>query len=258
MILRRFLQSGAVVLLAGFAIAGCSANAASTGSATPTATCPSTQAAQFKQATGTVTTVSSTQITVQTTNGAVVANLSSRTRVTRQQTVAPSVVQDGVRVQVIVKNNGDGTYTAQIVAIRQAAPTGSGNGGGTGSGNGGGRGGSGANPACRTGRGGAGSGPGAGNGGIFGSPTEGGIPTGDLSLAGTVSSTNGQTMTITTTNGADYTVKLDSTTVYSQIAAAKTSDLQANQAVLVIGQAQKDGSINALSITILLSLPASQ
>jgi len=248
MMLRRFLQSGAVALLAGLAIAGCSANAASSSSATPTATCPTTQAQQqFKQAAGTVTTVSSTQITVQTTKGVVVANLSSRTRVTRQQTVTQSAVQDGVRVQVIVKNNGDGTYSAQVVAIRQAAPTGSGNG----SGNGGGRGGrNGANPNCRTGRG--------GNGGAIGSPIEGGLPTGDLSLAGTVSSTNGQTMTITTANGTDYTVKLDSTTVYSEIAAAKTSDLQTNQAVLVVGQAQKDGSINALSITILLALPTSQ
>jgi hypothetical protein len=65
-------------------------------------------------------------------------------------------------------------------------------------------------------------------------------------------------LTIKATNGTVFTVTLDSTTVYSKIAEGKTSDIKVNQAVRVVGQAQKDGSITAQSITTLLALPAGQ
>jgi hypothetical protein len=260
MIYRRFLPSGSVALLLGLALAGCAANSTSaSGSVSPTPTCPSTTLAQFKQVVGTVTALNSSQMTVQTTSGPVTVNLSSRARVTEQQMAAQSDVQDGELIQVEVKDNTDGTYTAVVVLLtgRVAGSTGGGAGGGTGGGFGGGRGGRGTvtpEPAgCPTPSRGTGGGFGGGNGG-----TQGGLPTGSKLLTGTVVSILGQTLTIKATNGTVFTVTLDSTTVYSKIAAGKTSDLKINQAVRVIGQAQKNGSIDAQSITILLALPTSQ
>jgi hypothetical protein len=248
-----------MALLAGFALAACGSPAAASSAAAPTPTCPS--APQFQQVVGTITAVNSTQMTVQTTKGETLVNLTSRTRYTHQETTTQSDVQDGTRVQVVVKPNGDGTYTAQLVALRQAVPNGgNGGNGGSGGGNRGGNGNGGGNrggtpvPArCRTGRGGTGGGFGG-----TGTTIEGGIPTGDLVLNGTVATINGQSMTVTEANGTDYNVKLDSTTVYSRIATAQASDLKTGQAVLAIGQKASNGSINALAVTILLALPTSQ
>ncbi len=263
MIYKRFLPSGSVALLIGLAFAGCAASSTSASDAiSPTPTCPSTTLAQFKQVVGTVTALSSSQMTVQTTSGPVMVSLSSRTRVTEQQVAAQSDVQDGELIQVEVKDNTNGTYSAVVVLLtgRAAGSTGGGAGGGTGGGFGGGRGGRGTvtpEPAgCPTPVRGNGAGAGGGNGGIGG--TQGGLPTGAKLLTGTVVSVLGQTLTIKATNGTVFTVTLDSTTVYSKIAAGKTSDLKINQAVRVIGQAQKNGSVDAQSITILLALPTSQ
>lgn len=260
MVMKRLLALGALALLAGAALVGCGSPASAASKATPTPTCPA--APQFQQATGTITAVSSNQMTVQTTKGSVLLTLTSRTRYAAQQKVGQSDIQDGLRVQVIVKDNGDGTYTATQVAIRQAAAgNGSGNGGpggfpGKGTptpGAGRGRGGNGTPvPAnCRTGRGGGNGGPGNNNGGA-----EGGLPNGAKVLSGTVATINGVYMTITGTDGTDYSVRLDSTTVYSKIAAAKASDLKVGQAVTVAGTKGSNGSINAQAVTILLALSA--
>jgi Cu/Ag efflux protein CusF len=256
--MKRLLSWGSLGVLSILALAGCGSGAASANAATPTPTCPA--APQFQQATGTITAVDGSQMTVQTTRGEALVNLSSRTRYTMQEKTSQSDVQDGVRVQVIVKSNSDGAYSAVQVAIRQA-PTG--NGGGNGGGFPGGNGGNGGNgngnrggtpvPArCRTGRG--------GNGGAFGSggAAEGGLPSGAKVLSGTVSTISGPNMTITANDGADYNVKLDSTTVYSKIGAAKVSDLKVGQMVLAIGAKGANGSINAQAVTILLALPTSQ
>lgn len=256
MSMKRFLPLGVIGLLAGLALAGCGSPAAAANAATPTPTCPAVP--QFQQAAGTITAVNSSQMTVQTARGETLVNLTSRTRYTSQQKTSQSDIQDGIRVQVVVKDNGDGTYTAVQVAIRQAA---SGNGGGFPGGNGGNGGngpvrtpGTGGRfPAnCRAGRG--GNGGGFGNGGT----PEGGLPTGAKVLTGTVASINGPNMTITAADGTDYNVKLDSTTVYSKIAAAKVSDLKIGQIVLAVGQKGANGSITAQSVTTLLALPTTQ
>jgi hypothetical protein len=180
-----------------------------------------------------------------------------------QEKTSQSDIQDGVRVQVVVKSNSDGSYSAVQVAIRQAPTgTGAGNGGGFPGGNGGngGRGGSGNGnrggtpvPArCRTGR--TGAGGGFGNGGTV----EGGLPSGAKVLSGTVATISGPNLTITGTDGTDYNVKLDSTTVYSKIGAAKVSDLKVGQMVLAIGTKGANGSINAQAVTVLLALLTGQ
>ena len=244
--LRHLWYTCGMALLAGLALAACGpgGTASSTSSATATATCPPTPARTFKQATGTVITASSTQMTVQTSKGPVTVTFTSKTRYSRQQTVTESALQDGAQVQVAVKSNSDGTYTAQLVIIG-----GAGFGGGTGTGGGGTGGGTGGrgsgSSACRTGRGGIGSGSGTG----------GGILSGAKVLRGKVSSVTANMLTITDTKGTDYSMTLDNTTIYSEIGQAQASDVQIGQAVLAVGQAASDGSITANSVTILLALP---
>ncbi len=260
--MKRLLPLGALGLLCVLALAGCGSAAASANAATPTPTCPSVP--QIQEATGTITAVNSSQMTVQTTKGEALVNLGSRTRYTMQEKTSQSDIKDGVRVQVVVKSNSDGSYSAVQVAIRQT-PTGAGAGNGGfpggngGNGGNGGRGGSGNGnrggtpvPArCRAGRGGAG---GFGNG----STVEGGLPSGAKVLSGTVSTISGPNLTITGADGSDYNVKLDSTTVYSKIGAAHASDLKIGQVVLAIGTKGANGSINAQAVTILLALPTGQ
>lgn len=264
MVMKRLLSLGALALLAGATLVGCGAAASAASKATPTATCPATP--QFQQATGTITAVSSSQMTVQTTKGAVQVTLSSRTRYTSQQKTAQSDVKDGMRVQVVVKDNGDGTYTAVQVALRQVPTTGTGGNGGNG-----GRGGNGGNgtPTPSTGRDGRNGGTpvasncrpttgrGGGNGSFGGTgTTEGGLPSGAKVLSGTVATINGASMTITGTDGTDYNVKLDSATIYSKIGAGKVTDLKTGLPVTALGSKAKDGSIAAQSVTILLALPS--
>ena len=113
---RRLLPLGTLALLADVALVGCGSAAAATSKATPTATCPTIP--QFQTATGTITAVNSTQMTVQTTKGESLVTFSTRTRYSSQQKTSASDIQDGTRVQVIVKANSDGTYSAVQVAIR--------------------------------------------------------------------------------------------------------------------------------------------
>lgn len=259
--MKRLLSLGALGVLGVLALAGCGSAAASANAVTPTPTCPA--APQIQEATGTITAVNSSQMTVQTTRGEALVSLGARTRYTMQEKTSQSDIQDGVRVQVVVKSNSDGSYSAVQVAIRQAPTgTGTGSGGGFPGGNGGngGRGGSGNGnrggtpvPArCRTTRGGAGGG--FGNGGTV----EGGLPSGAKVLSGTVATISGPNLTITGADGTDYNVKLDSTTVYSKIGAAKASDLKVGQSVLAIGTKGTNGSINAQAVTVLLALPTGQ
>ena len=266
MSIKRLLPLGALALLAGASLVGCGSAAAAASKATPTATCPTIP--QIQQATGTITAVNSTQMTVQTTKGEALVDFSTRTRYSSQLKTSQADIQDGIRVQVIVKANSDGTYSAVQVAIRQAPTTGAGGtggggfpGGGTatpGTGRGG-RGGTGRGtpvPAnCRPTRGGANGG--TGNGGGTGT-VEGGLPSGAKVLSGTVATINGPSMTITGTDGTDYNVTLESTTIYSKIGAAKVTDLQIGQAVTVSGTKASNGSITAQAVTILLALPTGQ
>lgn len=267
MSIKRLLPLGALALLAGASLVGCGSAAAAASKATPTATCPTIP--QIQEATGTITAVNSTQMTVQTTKGEALVSLSTRTRYSSQLKTSQADIQDGIRVQVIVKANSDGTYSAVQVAIRQAPTTGTGGTGGTGGFPGGGtatpgtgrggRGGTGRGtpvPAsCRTGRGTGTGGFGAGGGT---GTVEGGLPSGAKVLSGTVATINGPSMTITGTDGTDYNVTLESTTIYSKIGTAKVTDLQIGQAVTATGTKASNGSITAQAVTILLALPTGQ
>ena len=88
--LQRTSWAGGLLLgLASLVLAGCGSASAAGAKASPTATCPATPNQQFSQAVGTVTAVSSTQLTVQTLQGTTVTlQLASQTRYARQQTLA--------------------------------------------------------------------------------------------------------------------------------------------------------------------------
>ncbi len=257
--IKHFLSIGAVGLLVGLAFAGCGGTAsAGSASVTPTPTCPATP--QFQVVTGTITAVNSTQMTVETTKGETLVTFSARTRYSSQEKTSAKNIQDGTRVQVVVQANSDGTYSAVQVAIRPAttgAGTGSGNGGfPRGTGTPGPRGtatpGAGIPARCRTtgtGRGGFGGGTGT---------VEGGLPSGAKVLSGTVATISGPYMTITGTDGTNYNVTLESTTIYSEIAAAKVTDLKIGDAVTATGTKASNGAIQAQAVTILLALPTGQ
>ncbi len=233
---------GLFLALVGLVLAGCGSANASGAQASATATCPPNLAQQFAQATGTVTAVSSTQITLQNLQGTMVTlQLTSQTRYARQQAITLSDVQDGKTIQIIARQNADGSYTAQTVLIQERQP---GNGNGGNGGNGGNRG----NAACRP-RGTVTPGAGGFGGG------QGNLPNGERLVAGTVSTVSGQSITVTTRAGQDLTINVDSTTTYSTIAQAQASDLQQGQAVQAQGRKNADGSITAVAITILLKLP---
>lgn len=247
----RFLSLAGTLALALLALAGCSSANAARATPSPTATCPPAP----KVALGTVATVNGNSLTVKTTRGQqVTVNLASTTTLTQEATGSQSDLQDGERVQVFVTSNTDGSYTAQRITIVPAGTLTTGfpggrNGSGQGSGN----------PCVKQGTG-AGSGtPGPGRGGTGrGGTGNGGSGTGQAngrSVSGTVATVNGQVLSVTASDGTDYTVQLDSATKYTRISAAKASDLQVGQAVSVTGRAASDGSITAQSIIILEALP---
>ncbi|HEY7127590.1 MAG TPA: DUF5666 domain-containing protein [Ktedonobacterales bacterium] len=267
--LQRTSWAGGLLLgLASLVLAGCGSASAASAKASPTATCPATPTQQFSQAVGTVTAVSSTQLTVQTLQGtAVTLQLASQTRYTRQQTLAFSDVQDGKTIQIIAKQNADGSYTAQTVVLQdRAAGTGGSNGGNGGSGGTGGNGGNGGNGGGNGGRGNGGNGGGGVNRACFlrGTVTpgaggfgggQGTLPNGQHLVTGTVSTVSGQSITVTTRAGQDLTVNVDSSTTYSTTAQAQASDLQKGQAVQAQGRKNADSTITAVAVNILLKLP---
>lgn len=252
----RFLALGGTLVLALLALAGCSSVGAAQATPSPTATCPPAP----KQALGTVATVNGNSLTVKTARGqSVTVNLTSKTTLIQEATGSQSDLQDGERVQVFVTSNPDGSYTAQRITIAPAGTLATGvPGGGRGGGRGGGSGSGSSNPCVsRTPSAGSGT-PGTGRGrpgGGTGTPGTGNGQANGRSVSGTVATVNGQVLSVTASDGTDYTVQLDSATKYTRISVAKASDLQVGQAVSVTGRAASDGSITAQSIIILEALP---
>ncbi len=231
-------------MLLGLGLAACGTSTAASSVTVPP-TCTTTLGQTFKEVVGKVVTVSKNQMTVKTiSQGQVIVQITDKTHFTRQQVVPQSDVQDGERVQVAVKRDDDGTYTAQSVAISSTDGQPGGNRGNSGNGGTNGR------QGCRTGR--SGNGSSGGNNGVDG------IPSGARVLRGTVASVNTQSLTITALDGQDYTVTLDSTTVYSKIGPSQASDLKTGLPVLVTGRPSSQGSITAVAVTILLALPTNQ
>lgn len=246
-LIRKRLPKGLLFISLGlflFVLAGCgstSAGASSTSSgaaATATACVQATRpASAFKTATGTLKSISGQTLVITNQRGRDVnVTYMSSTRFTQESTVAASALQDGTPVRVTVSNNG-GTYSAVLITV--VSGTNGGFGGfprGNGTPGAGGR----NNPCFRGGR--FGGTPGAGNNNFRG-------------LNGTVSQLSGNTLTITDTTGADYTVTITSQTQIVETKSVTAAALKVGEPLTAIGTANSQGTITANTVAILLSLP---
>ena len=209
-----------------------SGNSGSTASASATATCPPT--GSFKTATGTLSAVSGSAITVTDTKGAqTVFNLDSSTRVTKMVTEPASALTAGTSVQVITDTN---VTTAQRITI---LGQGAGQGRGGFPGFGGGRTGTpaaGANRNCFT-RGGQGAG------------AAGGPASGFQGLRGTVASASSTQLVLDDTQGQTFSMAITPSTQILTSQAGKASDLAVGDKATVAGTAS-GSSYTARTITV--------
>jgi Domain of unknown function (DUF5666) len=226
-------------------LAACGNSSTSTNSASAnSATTPTTATACLSVTTGTIQSVSNTTLQVTNTQGKnVQVTVTSTTMFIRQATLTAADLKTGSPVTVIVKQNSDNTYSALSVSIRTSL-TRQGQGG---FGNG--------TKLCGGQRRGTGAGGFGGPG--FGSGTPGAVGSGQSrqTINGTVSSINGNALTVTDTSGNDFTITLITTTRMMQQQTATVGDLQIGQAVTITGSANSQGVINASSVSLLQALP---
>lgn len=233
-----------------FVLAGCgstTAGASSTSSgagATATACAQATRpAASFKTAIGTLKSINGQTLTITNQQGSDVnVTYTSSTRFTQETSEAASALQSGTPVRVTVSSNG-GTYDALLITVVSGTNGTNGGFGGfggfpRGSGTPGARGGN--NPCFKGGR--FGGTPGAGNNNFRG-------------LNGTISQLSGNTLTITDTAGADYTVTITSQTRIVETKSVTAAALKVGQPITAVGTANSQGIITANTVAILLSLP---
>jgi len=174
-------------------------------------------------------------------NGSTVtATYTSTTRFMRQTKVAVAALQNGAFVFVAVTQNADNSYTATRISLSNAANAGTRPGGGFGGS--GRRGGNGSACGGRRGTFGANGGQdlAGGNGSTRG-------------ISGTVSQLKGNTLTVTDTNQADYTITLNSTTQIIQTSQAAATSLQVGLKINLVGSRNAQGVLTARSVTILPS-----
>jgi Domain of unknown function (DUF5666) len=237
-----------VILVACGSTNTSSGSAQSTASATCTATPNATQAAAARarsNASGTIQSVQSGSLVVATAKkGNVNVTISSTTRISQVEAVALSALKEGASASLQVKQDSAGNYTATVITVTnvtgqngQTFPRG-GNGNGT-FGAGRGRAGCGAG---RFGQGGQGTATSGQNGSTGNTNTR--------FVFGTIGQVNGQQLTITDTQGNDYSVAVDSSTRITQTVSATANDLKTGLTVAVIGTSADNSAITAQSITI--------
>jgi hypothetical protein len=192
---------------------------------------------------GHITSASAGAVTIaDSTGAATTVQISSTTRVTRIESVAPATLTVGAPVLVLTDTNAT---VAQRISILDQSAVGTGGAGGNGGtgGNGGGSGrftgtpAAGRNPTCFQ-RGGQGAGSGQGQGNGF------------QGLRGTVESVDDSRLVFDDTQGQTYSVAITSTTLIQRTAQAKASDLVVGMAVTAMGTATSNG-ISARTVTIM-------
>ncbi len=238
--MRRVFTILPVLLLAGL-LAACGSASATTGSTTTTATGTTTTAC-LSATTGTIQSVGNNTLQVTNVQGKnVQVTLTSSTVLIRQATLTAADLKTGQSVTVIVKQNTDGTYSALSVSARSSQGS-----------LGGVRNGARLCSGQRRGTGGGGfGGPGFGSG----TPGASGNGTSRQTINGTISQVNGSALTVTDNSGNDFTVTLTSTTRMTVQQTVTASDLQVGQAVTITGTANRQGVINASSVSLLQALP---
>ena len=227
------LGSTMLLLLLALLAVGCGTNTTATGatsSTTATTTpCPSNQ---LQSATGTIQSISGNTLLIANIRGNTTkATYSSSTRFTRQSSTTVSSLKEGVPVTVTITQNADNTYTATRIMLTNSSFQVR-------------RQGTNSNASCfnrsRPNR--SGSTPPSGT-------------TNTRGVAGTVGQMNGNTLTVTDTQGSDYTMTIASTTQIEQTSTASAADLKTGQAITVSGSSEGQGGINARTVTILQKLP---
>lgn len=241
---RRFIIGGLTVVVAGVLVVGvmsCSSSSTSpsaittSSQSTPVTTQttsstlvqPPTTSGSFSGrgggANGTITQINGDALTLNTQQGSVTVTVGSNTSI--QKIVASSIsdLQTGQLLSVIGTKDSSGNITATSITARPQKSS------------------SGFTPP---------------NGGNFtpGGPnrvgsrsTAGGFGNGTF---GTLSSIDGNTLTLTTMQGQQVTVTVASNTVILQYANGSVSDLQIGNSITVMGSRDTIGNINAVSITI--------
>jgi len=231
---QRSLSLGGIVLGAAAVlglITGCgsTANAAAVA-ATPT--CPAT--ATLATATGSVTAVSATGLTVQTATGSVMVTFTSNTRYTKSVPVDPVTLTSGTTVQVVV-SKGTVTSTvipAQSIIVQTATTAGFGAGNGT--------------PRAGNGT------PRAGNGGGFNAACRGrgaAAQNGFRGVRGTITAINtgSHQITVTDAKNASYVFSVDTTTTVATTARGTQADVAVGDTINASGQQNTNG-IQAITI----------
>ncbi len=228
-------------------IISCGSAQASTASSGASATATATACASFRfqTATGTIQSISGDTLSVKTRKGNITqVTYSSNTRFTREQTLAASSLKEGTTAQIRVKQNADSTYTAMSILLTNGT-TGSAFANGTGAtgtavAGGFGRG---QNSPCASALRGTNRG--------FGNATSGTTAT-TRAITGTIGQVSSSSLSITDTQGNDYSVTLGQTTQIIQINSVTASALQTGQNVAASGTKGSNGTIAARTIAILL------
>ncbi len=232
-----------LLLLLSLFLAGCGASSTSTGTAASSAStatpCPSPRAGgRFGATIGTISSVGANTLQVATVSGASkTVNYSSSTRFLREATLKLAALQEGASVTVAITQNADNTYSATRITVVNRGSFGTSGSGTT-------RPRAGASANCFRSQ--------LANGG--GTGLGGTSTTGARSIIGTTGQVNGSNLTVTDTQGNDYTVNVTSTTQILQTVSATAADLKTGTAVSVAGTPDSSGAITARSVTILPKL----
>jgi len=208
-----------------------------TGAAAATATCPPNR---FKTASGTLQSVSTDSLVVKNAQGTdVQASYTKTTRFQEETQATTSALKEGLFVSVAV-TQGTSFYTATRIMLLGNRVAGAGTGRGTFGGNG--------TPGSRTGQ--------ARNASCFRrgqGANAAGSATGSSNITGTVSQVSSSMLTVTDTQGSNYTLTLNGSTKVIQYKSATASELKTGVPVTVTGADNGKGGITAQSVTVLLA-----
>ena len=231
-----FAVSGLVLLI----LAGCGANSTptptlSSANATATACAQATRpAANIKTATGVLKSIDGQTLVLTNRQGNdVTATYSDKTRFTQLSAIPASALAEGTSVRVAV-TSANGSYSATTIDVLNNAnglPRGNGNAGGGRRGN---------NPCARQ---------------LINNGTPGTGTRGFRGLVGTISQLHDNTLGITDTAGASYTVTITPQTQILKTQSATAAALKVGGLLTVAGRTDSQGHIAANTVALLPNLP---
>lgn len=206
-----------MVVMAACSSASSTTTASSVTTATPTAT-TSSSSAQRQSYSGTVAVVNGDTLTLTTSQGTVTINISSSTTIEKTVNGTNANLGQGDFVTINGTTDSNGNLDATLITVRAQGSS---------------------FPSIGT----------SGNGGGFTIPNSGSSGTGTGITIGTISTINGNSFTVTTTQSS-VIVNIGPDTVIETTENGSSSDLQTGASLTVAGTTSSNGSISATSITI--------